>query len=361
MRASTLIGVIAGTSLLVSFFCSLFEACLYSVSRSRVETLSRSGDRRGKVLARLRSRIDEAIAAVLILNTVSNTVGAAWIGALVAKRYGDALVGVCSGVFTACVLFLAEIAPKSIGVRFANALAPAVAMPLQAIVWALWPLVRLCVLFTRLWGRNAHISHGTVEDIISLAQLVERQGTIQPHEAQWVTNALRLDELTAYDLMTPNPVVARVPDSMRLRDTAVNADHWRFSRLPVCRSEDPDDIVGVVHRRKVFDALAQDKFDLTMRDLMEKPVFVPETMPAHNLLDDFLKKRRHLFCVKDEAGAFTGVVTLEDVLESLIGREIVDETDLHEDMQAVARRRKSALLARAGKTNPAGRDAGAQE
>jgi len=146
--------------------------------------------------------------------------------------------------------------------------------------------------------------------------------------------------------MTPNPVVARVPGKMRIGDTSTGADHWRFSRLPVCGADDPDDIVGVVHRRRIFAALARDEFEGAIADLMEPAEFVPEDLPAHQLLDSFLKKRQHLFCVLNKEGRFTGVVTLEDVLECLLGREIVDETDLHEDMQELAKRRKDALLAR---------------
>jgi len=341
--------IITGVSLVTSFFCSLIEACLYSVSRSRIETLRRGGLRRGRVLAHLRHHIEDAIAAVLIINTVANILGATLAGAVATQVYGSKWLGLFSGIFTAVILFFGEIIPKSLGVRFANSLAPTLAIPLQLMVWILWPLIQICVALPRLWGRNVRISHATEEDIISLAQLVETQGAIYPHEAEWVANALRLNDVTAYDLMTPNPVVARVPANMSLRQVQINADHWRFSRIPVCTDRDPDSIVGVVRRRRVFDALARDDFDKTMADLMQKAVFVPETLPAHQLLDEFLKKRYHLFCVQDEAGQFTGVVTLEDVLECLLGREIVDEIDLHEDMQELARRRKEALLARSGK------------
>lgn len=346
MTDLVLIGLVAAASLLVSFFSSLLEASLYSVSRSEVETLVRKGDRRGILLTKQFAHIDESIASILIANTVANTIGASILGALVAGHFGSKALGIFSAIFTFAVLFFAEVTPKSIGVRYASILAPNLAIPLQILIYLLWPFSKICVLFTRIWGRKAHISHGTAEDIISLAQLIQRQGEIHPHEVDWVANALRLDEVTAYDLMTPNPVVARVPVNMKLGETQITADHWRFSRLPVCASDNPDEIVGVVHRRKIFDALAQDRFNLTMGELMEKPVFVPENFPAHQLLDQFLNKRKHLFCVKDENGSFTGVVTLEDVLEELLGREIVDETDLHEDMQEVALRRKSLLLTR---------------
>ncbi|MBN1866313.1 DUF21 domain-containing protein [Candidatus Sumerlaeota bacterium] len=338
--------IILGVTVATSFSCSITEACLYSVTRSRIETLRRGGKLSGRVLTRVRTRIDDSIAAILIVNTAANALGPFWAGVLIQRAFGQAHLTAFSVAFAFAILFLGEIVPKSLGVRFAPALAPILAFPLQMMVWGLWPLIKACSLTTRLWGRNVHISHGTEEDIISLTRLIEREGVLLPHEAAWVANALRLDEVTAYDLMTPNPVVARVPENMPLRITRADADHWRFSRLPVCADDNPDKIVGVVHRRKVFDALARDEFDRTIGELMEKAEFVPENLPAHQLLDRFLKRRRHLFCVVNERDLFTGVVTLEDVMECLLGREIVDETDLHEDMQAVARRRKEALLSR---------------
>jgi CBS domain containing-hemolysin-like protein len=342
-----LIVIVVGVSLLTSFFCSMLEASLFSISRSQIETLRRRKDPRGDLLAQLRNRMDESIVTILIVNTIANTLGAAWAGALVQTRYGNTWLGLFSAGFTGAVLFFGEIVPKSLGVRFAPILAPTLALPLRAMVWCLTPLSKLCVLLTRFWQKSAGgASHGTVEDIISLAHLVQHQGEIEEREASWVANVLQLDDVTAGDLMTPSPVVARVPGVMKTGQTTLDADHWRFSRLPVCADEDPDRILGVVHRRKVFDALARDRFDLTIAELMEPPVFVEEGVNAHELLERFLNTRRHLFCVTNHEGHFVGVVTLEDVLECLLGEEIVDETDLHEDMQAVARQRKRALLSR---------------
>jgi CBS domain containing-hemolysin-like protein len=342
--------LITCVSLVGSFFCSLLEACIYSVSRTRIESLRREGHPSGERLALIRANVDEAIAAILILNTVANSGGAAWAGALVSKQFGDTSLGVFSAVFifaalfTTSVLLFSEIVPKSIGVQFANSVAPAISLPLRWLIVLLWPAVRVCVAVTRLWGSNSHISHATEDDIINLARLGGRHGQILPQEAQWVANALRLNDVTAYDLMTPNTVVARVLETDSLENTRIDAQHWRFSRLPVCRDDNPDEIVGIVHRAKVFDALAKDEFDRTVRDLMLPADFVSDGTPANELLDDFLGKRRHLFCVVNDSGAFIGVVSLEDVVECLLGAEIVDESDLHEDMQEVARQRRRRLL-----------------
>lgn len=345
-----LIAAITGASLLTSFFCSMLEACIYSVTRSRIEALVHRGDRRGRRLRRIRAHIDDSIAAILIVNTIANTAGAAWAGALVRQHYDSTAMGVFSAAFTAGVLFFAEIVPKSLGVRFASTLAPVLALPLQIMVWILWPVIRLCVLLTKMWRRRKRKADGSEEDIISLARLMQSQGEIRSLEAQWVANALQLDYVTAYDLMTPKPVVVRLASDTLLEQTRMNSDHWRFSRLPVHEPGEPDKIVGIVHRRRVFDALARDEFGRTIGDLMDPPEFVGESLPAHRLLERFLRKRKHLFCVANDQDEFTGVVSLEDVLECLLGQEIVDETDLHEDMQELARRRKDALLARSAES-----------
>ncbi|MCX7048207.1 MAG: hemolysin family protein [Candidatus Sumerlaeota bacterium] len=337
-------------AVIITFWCSVAEACIFTVSRSHIEALRREGYKSGERLARMRTNIDEAIAAILILNTIAHTTGAAYASALVEQHYHNAVLGFFSGVlvfaalFTLSILIIGEIVPKSIGVKFANRLAPFFAYQLSWIIFFLKPLIIACVAITRLWGKESHLSHATEDDIISLASLSQRSGQIRPEEVKWVANALRLNDVTAFDLMTPNSVVARVPEPLPLRYTTVDAQHWRYSRVPVCRDDNPDAIVGVVYRRDVFDALAKDQFELTMGKLMEPVRFVPQDMPAHQLLDLFLSERRHLFCVQDAGKQFLGVVTLEDVLECLIGAEIVDEKDLHVNMQELARQRRQRLL-----------------
>lgn len=335
--------VIVAVSLIGSFLCSLTEAALYSVARSRIETLKRKGDRGARLLSKLRAKIDEPIAAILTLNTAVNTLGAAWAGALIGERYSNDVLGIFSGLFTAAVLIFSEIIPKSLGVAFANVLAPRLALPLQILIWLLWPFVKMSMLLTRLWGEKSRLNYPTEDDIISMAQLSQRGGGILQQEARWIANALKLDKLTAKDLMTPKSVVYRVPENMPLGEARIEDDHWRFSRVPVHVAGDPDTIVGIVQRRDVFSALLQDDKHRkrTIRTIMRVPDFVPETLPAHELLNRFILTRRHLFCVESKSGEFLGVVTLEDVLEALIGSEIVGEYDLHEDMQEYARAKRA--------------------
>ncbi len=324
-------------SLVGSFLCSLMEAALYSIPRSRIESLSRRGHRGAKRLAKLRAKIDEPIAAILTFNTVANTAGAAWAGALVASYYGDTFLGFFSAGFTAAVLFFSEIIPKSLGVTFAHNLAPRLAWVIQALIWVFWPFIKLSVALTHLWGKNAHLNYPTEEDIISLTNLSHEGGGILSEEARWIGNALRLNKLRVRNIMTPKSVVYCVPESLRLGEVKVDSDHWRFSRVPVHKDGNPDEIIGLVRRREVLMALAIGNKDALIRDIMQEAKFVPASLLVHKLLNRCITTRMHLFLVQNNRHKFVGVVTLEDALESLIGMEIVDEHDLHEDMQVLAR------------------------
>jgi CBS domain containing-hemolysin-like protein len=319
------------------------EASLYSIGRARIETLKRQGDRKGVILASLRDKVDEPIAAILILNTVMNTAGSVLAGALVADHYGSAHLGLFSAAMTIAILFISEIIPKSLGFKFASRIAPLTAYPLKFLVWFLWPIVRLCVMLTNAFGRS-RISAVTEDDIISMALMSHRHGSIEEHEAKWIANALHLDKVCARDLMTPGSVVRRVPADMPLSSTEADADHWSFSRIPVYMPGDTEQIVGVVHRREVFQYLIEGKKNLLMQDVMTPPIFIPALMPAHQLLNLFIKRRKHLFCVSEKGGRWVGIVTLEDVLEALIGTEIVGEQDLYEDMQEAARQSANAQV-----------------
>ncbi|MBI2362542.1 MAG: DUF21 domain-containing protein [Elusimicrobia bacterium] len=320
-----------------SFSCSLAEAALYSISRARIETLRRQNHPSAAVLAGLRDHIDAPIAAILILNTAINTGVSAWLGALVGERYGDAALGIFTGLFTFGILMVGEIVPKNLGFKYANHVAPLVAWPVQAAVWLLWPLVKAITLLTGLFGQNARLAPVPEDDIISLADMSLKAGGIRSQEARWVVNALHLDKLCARDLMTPALVVWRVAADMPLKMAAPEADAWRFSRIPVFDPADDAKIIGVVQRRKVFQELVSGGSERLMRELMEPAFFVEDALPAHALLDMFIRQRNHLFCVRDGPGRWLGIVTLEDVLEALLGTEIVGEQDIHDDMQQAAK------------------------
>jgi CBS domain containing-hemolysin-like protein len=320
------------------------EAAIYSIPRSRIESLKRDGDPGGIRLSKLRDKIDEPIAAILTLNTTVNVMGASIAGSLVARYYGDTWLGLFSAIFTGGVLIFSEIIPKSLGVTYANALAPRLSIIIELLIKILWPFVKLSAFITGLWGKNAHLNYPTEEDLKSLTELTHHGGGILPEEAEIVANALKLDDMKVKEIMTPKSVVLEMPDTTVLNDIDLDSDYWRYSRVPVHTEGEPDNIAGVALRSDVSMALLKGEHDKTLRALMIAPDFVSEQMYLNELLNRFIITRRHLFCVRNEKDEYSGIVTLEDIIESLIGEEIVDELDIHEDMQVLANRKKTKKI-----------------
>jgi CBS domain containing-hemolysin-like protein len=335
----TAIAIITAATLLTSFMCSLFEAALYSIPPSRVEALRRSGDRRGLALHALRMDIDRPISAILILNTVANSAGAVLAGALVGRIAGSQGVAIFTTFLTLAILFFSEIVPKTLGAVHAMAIAPRIAAPLAMLVRLLSPLVATCRGLTSLLRKRGEPHVASEDDILAMALHGAKHGELLPEEAKWVHNVLHLNDLTARDLMTPRTVVYSLPADLPLERLETHSAHWKHSRLPLVRDDRPDQVEGIVLRRDVFDALLAGEQEKTLRDLMAPALFVPETMTANHLLKTFIEERGHLAIVVDEFGGMKGVATLEDVLEEMLGEEIVDEHDEHVDMQELARRR----------------------
>lgn len=330
--------VVAGSTLLASFLCSLFEAALYSISPSRIEVLRERGVRGSRRLARLREDVEEPIAAILTVNTVAHTVGAAWCGALVGEEFGSTAVGVFAAIFTVLVLALTEIVPKSLGVRYATQLGPLIVVPLRFMIWITWPIVwAVKRMMSALTGRGG--PDGPSEDEVAVtARMAARHGTVTPDEHRWVENALALDKVTAGELRTPRTVVETLGADTPIAELIDHVERWVHSRVPVIEHDDPDRMIGLVHRREVLDTALQRPDDgLVLRDLLRPIRFVPESMPANVLLQHFIDDRSHMFAVVDEYGGIDGIVTLEDVLESMLGAEIVDEHDEVTSMRDFAR------------------------
>ncbi len=314
--------VIVGVCMLGMFFCSLAEAALYSVSRGRIETLRRQESSAGIRLAMLRESVEEPISAILIVNTLAMTLGAIWSGALVEKLYGDPWMAVFSAVFTVLILFISEIVPKSLGVHYADWAAPKLAWPVQFLIWALWPFVKIAVLFTRLVGKSPRTPHPTEQDIISMALLSESGGKILAQEAKWIRNILRLNDIKTRDIMTPRKKIAQLPASMPLEVVDASAGCWRYSRVLLADDKNSDLILGLVLRRTVLAMLMKKDLRTELKELMRPIHFVSDERPSNELVGFFVKNRTQIAAVKNAAGALVGVVTMEDVLEDMIGAEI---------------------------------------
>lgn len=343
----TAIILVASFTLAASFLCSLLEAALYSATPAQLEVLKKKGVFGARRFAQYREHVEEPIAAILSVNTVAHTVGSAVTGAMVGEQFGSAAVGWFAGIFTFAVLLLTEIVPKSVGVRYAVRLVPFLVVPLRVLIVISWPVARPSKLLMSKFIGGSEADGPTEDEVIALSRMALKGGALTSREMRWVENALGLDKVSARDLLTPRTVVHSIGVEGTIGSLADVIRTLRHSRLPVHEGEDHDRIVGVVHRRDLYDAVADGVLDRPLRELVRPLDFVPDSMKGPQLLEKFIRGKRHMVAVIDEYGGFEGIVTLEDVLECLLGQEIVDEHDEHVDMQELARRRARGVEARA--------------
>jgi CBS domain containing-hemolysin-like protein len=325
-------------SICTSFLCSICEAVLYSITSSQVEMLKKSGHSSANILQNLRTDIDEPITALLTLNTIANTVGAAIIGVAAAKLYGDQTIIWFSFAFTLSILFLSEIIPKTLGVTFAFRLAPFLAVPLYWMVVFLKPIVWACRMVTKLLPQSNNEGNYSAEELQTIAALSLKSGEIEADQERVITNILELQSKIVRQVMTPRTVTFSLNEHLTVEEAMkMVAELSSHSRVPVYDTE-PDNVTGIIMRKDVLLAAAEKKSQLTLSKLMHPVHFVPETAPLNRILIDFFDRRQHLFVVVDEYGAMTGIISMEDILEEIVGREIVDESDKTRDMRELARK-----------------------
>lgn len=334
--------VTTASVVLISAICSLTEAVLYSLSPSAIEQLRAEGRPAGKALHALREHVDRPITAILTVNTVANTAGAAVAGALAAQALGEGNVVLYSIALTITILLFSEIIPKTFGVVYSRALAPWLARPLQLTVWLLTPVILVITLITRLISRNKDSGEVSQDEIISIANLGFRSGSIDADEAAVIRNVLALSETPTRSVMTPRTVVFALDVDTRVAAAQAEDRLMVHSRIPVFHGR-MDEIVGLVYRR---DVLAESDTGRSLAHLVRPVPIVGDREPVDRVLELLLEHRGHLLVVVDEFGGFAGVVTLEDVMEEILGKEIVDEFDEVADLRALAAARRDAALAR---------------
>ena len=333
------------TVVVVSATCSLFEAVLYSIPVSHIETLASEGKTSGRILRKLRANVEKPITAILSLNTISNTAGAAVAGALAAKALGeDALVYFSAG-FTLLILLVSEVMPKTAGVVYAKPLSSLVARPLSTLTWLFAPIVWLCGFATRLISGDARPHTVSEDELRVLARLGHETGAIEETEGRLVDNALTLDRKSVREVMTPRSVVFMQAEEATVADVFLLPEVKAHSRFPV-RPEGDDFPSGLVYSWELLAAAATGRGGDTLASLKKPLPVVADDQRLDITLAQFLRQGHHLMGVVGEFGGFQGVITLEDVLEELLGEEIIDETDQFEDLQALARQRREARLER---------------
>lgn len=327
-------------ALMISAVCSLTETVLYSVSWAHIEKLRKEGRTSGDLLYAMRERVDRPIAAVLTLNTIANTAGSAIAGAAFTSVFGVEFLAVFAAAFTVLILTFGEIVPKTLGVAYANPVSTVVARPLAIITKLLTPIIWMSGLLTRLVSPPSAGPQVSEDDIRAITSLSRQAGRIEPYEERTIRNILSLDQKRVRDILTPRTVVFSLPADQELVSAVQEGDIWHFSRIPVY-GEDNEDLVGIVERRTLAQKLAAGGGG-TLGDIMRPLCFVQESQTLDKLLQEFLNARTHLFAVLDEYGGLAGVVSLEDVLEEILGREIMDESDSVADLRELARQRRRA-------------------
>lgn len=332
-----------GTALLVSTTCSLFEAVLLSLSSSQVEMMAESHPHQAESLRKFKENIEQPITAILTLNTVAHTVGASVAGAAAVALFGPNGLIWFSLIFTLSILLITEILPKTIGVTFAKELGPFIIVPLRVMILILKPLIILAQLMTRMVPNSHKPYQISAEELKTIASLSRKSGEIEADQEKVIANILQLGEKNVRQVMTPRTVTFSASQSLTIKEAARMEGKWRMhSRVPVYDGE-PDNVVGVVLSQDVLMAAAVGQDSLKLSQIMRPVHFVPETAPLDRIFIDFFERYQHLFVVVDEYGSVTGVISMEDILEEIIGREIVDESDKARNMRELAMIRKQKL------------------
>lgn len=330
-----LIYIIMFVSIALSALCSMLEATLLSTPLSYITGLEDQGVKGAKRLKKLKQNSDRPISAILCLNTIANTIGASIVGSLVYEVYGDALVGIFSTIFTLAILIFSEIIPKTIGTSYWRSLALPASMIINAMIFISFPLVWVLEKMQRLISSRSTQVSVSREDISAMVSVATEEEVIEKDEKKMIQNLLKLDEITAHEIMTPSVVVEMVPGSMSIREFYDSEN--THSRILVYDEENDEYVVGYVLRQEVLEKMAEDKFNSPLNDILRPILTFGEEDSVADIWEKLLEKKEHISAILDEYGSLRGIVTMEDVIETMLGQEIVDEKDEVVDMQEYAK------------------------
>lgn len=337
-----LIIIYMAAALLISAMCSVLEATLLSTPMSYITALEMQGKKGAALLKKYKHNTDRPISAILVINTIANTVGASLVGsqaATMASDMGyqhDMTIGIVSAIFTLLVLTFAEILPKTIGSNFWRSLAIPAASVIRVLITIAFPLVFILEKLTHLIsGKSSQVSVSR-EEVSAMVTVGAEEGVLEKEENKMIQNLLKLDEITAHEIMTPSVVVSMADSSMTLKEFYKTPEYKNFSRIPIYDDDNSDYITGYVLRQTILERLAEDKFNEKLKTLARPILSFTEKESVGNIWEQLLAKKEHISIIIDEYGSLRGIVTLEDVIETMLGFEIVDEKDKVVDMQAYA-------------------------
>ena len=325
-------------ALFLSFICSLLEAVLLSTPSSYASILKKEDSKSGLILDEFKENINRPLAAILTLNTFAHTIGAAGVGAQVLKIAaeagvsGEAYVAIASGVLTFLILVFSEIIPKTLGSTYWRTLVGISVRFIQFLIWMTYPFVLLAEFISNFGSDSASV---TREEVIAMAEMGEDEGILEEQETDLIENTLRLKDIKVSDVMTPRNVIFALNKDMTVGQVLEEHDTLDFTRIPVFDGN-LDNIVGMVNRYDIINRKAEDQFSTRMSEIITDIPWVNENDAIDKVLELFIENRDHLCLVKDDFDTLTGLITLEDAVETLLGKEIVDEHDSVVDMRNLA-------------------------
>ena len=330
-------------ALVISFICSLMESVILSVSFNHISIMKKNGSKAAEILEKQKNNINRPLAAILTLNTIANTVGAAGVGAETLKQYGNGWVAIASGILTFSILIFSEIIPKTLGTVYSKKLVGFTAYTVRILTVIALPFVYLSEGFSKLFKSKGDHLGVTREEMIAMAERGEDEGTLKEQESDVIENLLRLKDVTAEAVLTPRSVVFALQKDETVKDVVNKYSPIAFSRIPIYEVN-LDHVIGFVHRYDLIQKQADDDFDIRMEEIMEPISTILETTAVATVLDEFVKSHQQIFMVEDKFGTIVGLITLEDAIETLLGVEIVDEHDSVIDMRKLAIERRQKRL-----------------
>ncbi len=321
----------------VSFICSIAEAVLLSISPGYIEHRKQDNPKQATLLAKVRvENIDQSLAAILTLNTIAHTVGAIVAGAKATQVFGSAWIGAFSAAMTLAILLLSEIIPKTIGAVYWKKLAPSVAIFINGIIRLLYPLIWISEKITRLIARDKEVPLFNRDEFIAMADVGEEVGDLEDYELRVIKNLFRFESLTAENVMTPRTVMTGISEKATIKQAYQEALKAPFSRFPLY-DEDIDQINGFALKDDIYRLQSEGQADTLVSEIKRDMEVIFANKNLAQLLQSMIEHKQHMALVVDEYGATQGLVTLEDIVETLLGVEIMDEVDRVEDMQRLAK------------------------
>ncbi len=326
------------TAVVVSFMCSILESVLMSTPISYITMKEEAGSKFAVIFKKYKLEPERPLAAILSLNTIANTVGAAGVGRQATEVFGSEWFGLVSAVTTLLILIFSEIIPKTIGTTYWKNLMGITTRILQGLIVLMFPVVLLIQLITKMFPDDDDDPTVSREEISAMANVGEEEGEIEENENKIIQNLIKLDSIKASDAMTPRVVAAIAPEKMTLKSFYKDKGFLHHSRIPVY-SDSPEFITGYILRSDALENLAEDKFDVRLGELRRDIAYFNEDTSISEIWESLLEHKEQIALIIDEYGCFQGILTLEDIIETILGLEIIDESDEVSDMQQYARER----------------------